>query len=57
MAGACVSSDRWTYTASPAKEVYDAVGFYHASNLPFDYNYSSFTAFAQEVETLIFTSG
>jgi predicted AlkP superfamily phosphohydrolase/phosphomutase len=51
--GACVPTDRWTYPASLAKEVYDAVGYYRTPNLPFEYDYSSFTAFVQEEETLI----
>jgi predicted AlkP superfamily phosphohydrolase/phosphomutase len=51
--GACVPSDRWTYPASLAKEVYDAVGYYRTPNLPFEYDYSSFTAYVQEEETLI----
>jgi predicted AlkP superfamily phosphohydrolase/phosphomutase len=51
--GACVPTDRWTYPASLAKEVYDAVGYYRTPNLPFEYDYSSFTAYVQEEETLI----
>ncbi len=51
--GACVPTDRWTYPASLAKEVYDAVGYYRTPNLPFEYDYSSFTAFVQEEDTLI----
>lgn len=51
--GACVPSDRWTYPASLAKEVYDAVGYYRTPNLPFEYDYPSFVAYVQEEETLI----
>jgi predicted AlkP superfamily phosphohydrolase/phosphomutase len=51
--GACVPTDRWTYPASLAKEVYDAMGYYRTPNLPFEYDYSSFTAYVQEEETLI----
>ena len=51
--GACVPTDRWTYPASLAKEVYDAIGYYRTPNLPFEYDYASFTAYVQEEETLI----
>ena len=51
--GACVPTDRWTYPASLAKEVYHAVGYYRTPNLPFEYDYSSFVAYVQEEETLI----
>lgn len=51
--GACVPTDRWTYPASLAKEVYDAFGYYRTPNLPFEYDYSSFVAYVQEEETLI----
>jgi predicted AlkP superfamily phosphohydrolase/phosphomutase len=51
--GACVPTDRWTYPASLAKEVYGAVGYYRTPNLPFEYDYASFTAYVQEEETLI----
>jgi predicted AlkP superfamily phosphohydrolase/phosphomutase len=51
--GACVPTDRWTYPASLAKEVYAGMGYYRTPNLPFEYDYSSFTAYVQEEETLI----
>jgi predicted AlkP superfamily phosphohydrolase/phosphomutase len=51
--GACVPTDRWTYPASLQKEVYDQFGYYRTPNLPFEYDYSSFTAYVQEEETLI----
>lgn len=51
--GACVPTDRWTYPASLAKEVYEAIGYYRTPNLPFEYDYSSFTAYVQEEKTLI----
>ncbi len=51
--GVCAPTDRWTYPASLAREVYDAVGYYRTPNLPFEYDYSSFTAYVQEEQTLI----
>ena len=51
--GACVPTDRWTYPASLAKEVYDAVGQYRTPNQPFEYDYGSFIAYVQEEETII----
>jgi predicted AlkP superfamily phosphohydrolase/phosphomutase len=51
--GACVPTDRWTYPASLAKEVYNAVGYYRTPNLPFEYDYPSFTAYVQEEATLV----
>lgn len=51
--GACVPSDRWTYPTGLAKEVYDAVGYYRAPNLPFEYDYPGFNAYVQEEKTLI----
>ena len=51
--GACVPTDRWTYPPSLAKEVYHALGYYRTPNLPFEYDYPSFIAYALEEETLL----